>query len=402
MRFGLDIRRVHADQVGGNNVVGTFSFSGLNTESPADQSLTYHNLTSTTATPTTGLSLADLEYGLPQQTKIQAGLYKTYLRENVYDYYAQDDYRVTSAVTLNYGLRYEYFGPYTEKNNRLANLDHNADFTVVDSVQPNGTGTFEGRFPSSLVNPDRAMYAPRLGVAWKPKFVKDTVVRAGYGINYNTGQFATFAQSLAFQPPFATTQNNVIATDSNATGCHTESPLTTGQPVNLTLASGFSCATKAIQNTYAVNKDYRLGHVQVYNVDIQHTLPHGTVVNIGYNGSKGGDLDIVRAPNSTATSVTTPGAQAFTYEDSVAESRLQQLVVSARKRLEKGVSLQVVYQHGHSIDNASSIGGSSVSQVQNDKRLDLEEGNSSFDVRHKVTGNYVLELPFGPGRAFPQ
>ena len=259
---------------------------------------------------------------------------------------------------------------------------------------------FEGRFPSSLVNPDRAMYAPRLGVAWKPKFVKDTVVRAGYGINYNTGQFATFAQSLAFQPPFATTQNNVIATDSNATGCHTESPLTTGQPVNLTLASGFSCATKAIQNTYAVNKDYRLGHVQVYNVDIQHTLPHGTVVNIGYNGSKGGDLDIVRAPNSTATSVTTPGAQAFTYEDSVAESRLQQLVVSARKRLEKGVSLQVVYQYGHSIDNASSIGGSSVSQVQNDKRLDLEEGNSSFDVRHKVTGNYVLELPFGPGRAF--
>jgi hypothetical protein len=138
----------------------------------------------------------------------------------------------------------------------------------------------------------------------------------------------------------------------------------------------------------------------VYNLDIQRSLPHGVVVNVGYNGSKGGDLDIVTAPNSTSTSVTTPNAQAFTYEDSVAESRLQQLVVSARKRLEKGIALQFVYQYGHSIDNASSIGGSTVAQVQNSRALNREEGNSSFDVRQKLTGNFVLELPFGPNRAF--
>ena len=397
IRLGLDIRRVHADQVGGNNVVGTFAFSGLSTESPADQALTLNNSLSTTTQPTTGLSLADLEFGLPQETKIQAGKYKTYLRENVYDGYAQDDFRATANVSLNYGLRYEYFGPYTEKNGRLVNLDHNADFTIVDPVFPGGTGQFLGAFPTSLVNPDRTMFSPRFGVAWKPRFLKDTVVRAGYGINFNTGQYATFAQSLAFQPPFATTQNNVLATVNNATGCNLARP---GAPSNLTLANGFNCATKTTQNTYAVDKNYRLGHVQVYNLDIQKTLPRGIVVNVGYNGSKGGNLDIVTAPNSTATTVTTPTAQAFTYEDSVAESRLQQLVISARKRLEKGISLQVVYQYGHSIDNASSIGGSAVSQVQNSARLDLEEGNSSFDVRHQVTGNYVLELPFGPGRAF--
>ncbi len=179
-------------------------------------------------------------------------------------------------------------------------------------------------------------------------------------------------------------------------------------PRVLSLTNGFgvpATTTKAARPSRCrtptrSNKNYRLGHVQVYNLDIQKTLPHGTVVNIGYNGSKGGNLDIVTAPNSTVTTVTTPNAQAFTYEDSVAESRLQQLVVSARKRLEKGVSLQVVYQYSHSIDNASSIGGGAISQVQNSARLDLEEGNSSFDVRHRVTGNYVLELPFGPGRAF--
>lgn len=387
-RFGVDLRRVHADQLGGNNPLGAFTFSGFVTESASDKGNT------STSQPGSGSALADLLLGQPQQTTIQAGLFKTYLRANIGDAYAQDDFRLARGLTLNYGLRFEYFSPYVEKYNRLSNLDHNADFTSVDAVQPGGTGTFGGKYPRSLVNPDRNMFSPRFGVAWRPSFLKETVIRAGYGINFNTGQFATFAQSLAFQPPFAVTQNNVLATTANASGCTI---------ANMTLANGFGCSSKAITNTYAVNKDYRLGHVQVYNVDIQKSLPHGVVVNVGYNGSKGGDLDVVTAPNANATTVTTGNAQAFTFEDSAASSRLQQLVVSARKRLEKGISLQLLYQYGHAIDNASSIGGVGVngaSTVQNSRRLDLEESNSSFDVRHKLTGNYVIELPFGPNRAF--
>ena len=391
MRFGVDVRRVHADSVGGNNVVGSFIFSGLLTQNPATGTATTTGSGSTVQAPT-GAGFADFLLGLPQSTTIQAGLGKIYLRANVYDWYAQDDWRLLPTVTLNVGLRYEYFSPYVEKNDRLVNLDHNADFTQVTPVEPNGVGPHQGKFPRSLVNPDRAMYSPRFGVAWRPRFVKNTVVRAGYGINYNTGQFATFAQNLAFQPPFALTQTNVLATATNATGCTT---------ANMTLANGFGCSTKTVQNNYSVNPNYRLGRVQVWNVDIQRTLPMGVVLNVGYNGSKGGDLDILRAPNHTATGVTTSGAQAFTYEDSVAESRFNALAVNARKRLQKGVSLQGTYQYGHSIDNASSIGGTgSGSTVQNDARLDLEESNSSFDVRQKFTGNWVFELPFGPNRAF--
>ncbi len=105
----------------------------------------------------------------------------------------------------------------------------------------------------------------------------------------------------------------------------------------------------------------------------------GVVLNVGYNGSKGGDLDIVRAPNHTATAVTTADAQAFTYEDSVAFSRFNTLAVNARKRMQKGISLQATYKYGHSIDNASSIGGvgerrSGVAIAQNDQRLDLGGG----------------------------
>jgi trimeric autotransporter adhesin len=272
----------------------------------------------------------------------------------------------------------------------LVNLDHNADFTVVAPVCPVaiagacGPGTVR-----SLVNPDRNMYSPRLGFAYRPKLkmFKDTVVRGGYGINFNTGQYATLARNLSAQVPFALTQTNVVA----QTGC---------TPGTLTLANGFGCSTTAVQNNYAANLDYRLGHVQVWNLDIQRTFPLGIVANIGYNGAKGGDLDIVRAPNRTVNGVLNPDAQPFNFEDSLGYSRFQQLSVNVRKRLQKGVSLQATYHYGHSIDNASSIGGGTPVPAQNPQDLNAEEGNSSFDVRHQVTGNWVLELPFGPNRAF--
>jgi hypothetical protein len=74
--------------------------------------------------------------------------------------------------------------------------------------------------------------------------------------------------------------------------------------------------------------------------------------------------------------------------------------LNVRRRMQKGVSLQATYFYGHSIDNASSIGGATVVPAQNDKDLNAEEGNSAFDVRHRVTGNWVMELPFGPNRAY--
>ena len=77
---------------------------------------------------------------------------------------------------------------------------------VVTPIQP-GQGPYSGSLPASLVRPDRNNFAPRLGFAWKP-FSK-TVVRGGYGINYNTGAYQGIAQQLALQPPFATAATNV-------------------------------------------------------------------------------------------------------------------------------------------------------------------------------------------------
>ncbi|MDE1154857.1 MAG: TonB-dependent receptor [Acidobacteriaceae bacterium] len=398
-RFGFDYRRQHQDSLGGSNPLGSLVFTGYNTQSPADQACTAG--TTTDCSSNSGNSFADFLLGLPQQSKIQAGLAKIYLRENIYDLYAQDDFRVTGNLTLNYGVRYEYFAPFSEKNNRLVNLTGVSTYTTsIGCVAPdafsvttaNGTLNCAAGPNSTLIHPDRTMVSPRFGLAWKPGWMKDTVLRTGYGINFNTSQFATFAKLLSYQPPYATVQNNVLATASNATGCSN---------ANLTLADGFGCSNKLYQNSFGVNPNYRLGMVQVYNFDLQRTLPLGILLDLGYNGSHGNNLDVVRAPNQHFNTVTTTNAVAFTYEDSLGESTFNALTVNLRKRLDHGIGLNATYQYAHSIDNASTFGGaSSTSSIQDDGDLHAERSNSSFDVRHSLTAGWVWEPPFGPNRAF--
>jgi len=402
-RFGGDIRRVHSDSIGGNNPLGSFTFTGFATAG------------SGSASATNGSSFADFLLGLPESTGIQAGKYKDYLRENVYDWYAVDDWRLKTNFTVNASLRYEYFGPYTEKYGHLVNLDHTANFSSVTPVTPGATG-----FPNSLVNPDYTMYSPRLGLAWTPKLksklFKSVVIRGGYGVNYNTGQYATFAKLLSHQPgpptaPFSATQTNSVplASSSSQTGCITITPAnpTPITKVNglttLTLANGFGCSSAytVSSDNWAVDKNYRLGMVQIYNLNMQKTIGPSLLLNVGYNGAKALNLDVVGNPNPTPTVLSAiPGAAPFDYETSGAGEHSNSLVVSLQQRQRKGIALGATYTYLHAIDNASGVGGAVGSPVQNFYRLDLEEGNSSFDQRHNLTGNWLIELPFGPNREF--
>jgi len=164
--------------------------------------------------------------------------------------------------------------------------------------------------------------------------------------------------------------------------------------VPISLANGFSGPQSP--GTYAVNPHYRLPYVQIWNLDIQRTLPLNIVLNVGYNGSKGTRLDIVDAPGRFGTAV--PNVL-YDYEDSVAFSNFNALTVRLRKRMQNGVALGATYTYSHSIDNATSIGGnggSSAAIAQNWQDLLAEESNSSFDIRHKLNGDFVYELPFGP------
>jgi hypothetical protein len=369
LRFGGDYRRVHRDFLGGSNSTGTFTFSGLFTEDAAHDS-------------TTGASLADFLLGLPQETSIDAAEAKSYLRDNVMDMYAMDDWRARSNLTLNYGVRYEFYAPYTEKFGDLALVSTNpaAGFTSTAEVQAGGAGVNGVTLPSSLVYPFRVGFAPRLGVALR--LPKQTVMRAGYGINYTVGQYAGFATTMAHQPMvdqpgFVNEQTNEAA-----------------QAGAFTLANGFP--SPAVTGNYALDPHYRLPYVQAWNVDIQKTLRWGIVMNVGYNGSKGSNLDITSAPRATASSPNTdPGNLIFNYEQAAAFSRFNAGTLRLNKRLSNGIELGVNYQYSHSIDDAGSVGGTSTVVAQNWQNLGAEEANSSFDQRHKVSGNYLYELPFG-------
>jgi len=406
-RWGGDFRRVELNTETSGNARGSFVFSGANTALPGGQPLTG-----------SGYDFADFLLGLPQQTSVQYGEDSYHFHGNYWDVYLQDEWKLRGNLTLNLGVRYEYVSPFTEENNRIANLDlspavlnpNASGAASVSVVLPAQSGPYSGRLPASLVRPDRKDFAPRVGFAWKP-FSK-TVVRGGYGINYNTGAYQGIAQQLAFQPPFSTTQTNI------QTG-----------PGNLTLQNGFPpSSSNDITNDYAVDPNYRLGYVQIRNLDIQQQIRPTLLLNLDYTGTKGTALDILEAPNRTisagAIQIRIPNVQAFTFENSLGDSEANAASIRLRKRLSNGFSIGGIYTFSKSIDNASSIGagattgsgsaglggggtgaagggataspGSGANSVaQNPFDLAAERGLSSFNQTHKFTADYLWELPFG-------
>jgi trimeric autotransporter adhesin len=398
LRFGGDYRRVHRDFLGGSNSTGSFTFTGLFTEAPGTAS-------SSSSSPASGSALADFLLGLPQSTTIDSSIAKSYLRDNVYDAYALDDWRVLPSLTLNYGLRYEFFAPYMEKYGHLADVDTNPDggFTSIAQVEAGGSSPVYGQLPSSLVFPFRVAFAPRIGLALR--LPKQTVLRAGFGMNYSVGEYASFATTMAHQPPFANEQTNEVALSATGTGAP---PCAQTIPVScFTLAQGFPAPDQI--GSYALNPHYSMPYVEAWNIDVQKTLPWGVVMNIGYNGSKGNHQDITSAPRATpANPLTNPTNQVFTYDQNFAFSKLSAGTVRMNKRLSKGMAVGANYQFSHSIDDSSAVGGPSSlggqssgtqgggSQIaQNWQNLNAEESSSTFDERHQVSGTYVYELPFG-------
>ena len=293
----------------------------------------------------TGYDFADFLLGLPQQTSVQFGLNSYHFHGNYWDLFIQDEWKIRGNLTLNLGARYEYVSPLSEENNRIANLDLSPGvlnpalgLPAAAEVLPGQVAPYSGKVPVSLVRPDRNNIAPRIGFAWKP--LPKTIIRGGYGINYNTGAYQGIAQQLAFQPPFSTTQTNIQTT-----------------PGNLTLQNGFPGSLPGgITNDYAVNPNYRLGYVQIRNLDIQQQIRPTLLLNLDYTGTKGTDLDILEAPNRTVSGLLIPGVQAFTFQNSLADSAANAASVRLRKRLSSGFSIGGIYTFSKSIDNASSIG----------------------------------------------
>jgi len=334
---------------------GTFTFSGLSTSNFDANGLPIAK---------TGWDLADFLLGRPQSSSIRYGSSSQYFRSQTMSFYGQDDWRIRSNLSLNLGLRYEYFTPIQEKYGHLANLDIAPGFTAVAPVVAGGVGPYSGSFSSALINPDKNNFSPRFGVAWKPSARSKFTFRTGYGWAYNMGVYNQLGSRLAQQPPFSST-NSVSTTADNI----------------LTLGTGLIAVPvgQTITNTFAVDRYYRAAYVQTWNAIIQRELPAGMAMEIGYNGSKGTRLDVQTIPNSAA-----PGspltaeqrraignAQGFIFDSPVGDSIYHAGTVRLTRRFRNSFSWQLNYTYQKLIDNTTALGAT---VAQNYLNLAAERG----------------------------
>jgi hypothetical protein len=377
LHFGGDYRWIDNKAYASSNPRGAFTFTGSSTAQYAGG----------TRVAGTGYDFADFLLGYAQLTSLAYSAVHDQYLANSYDLFVQDDWRVRSNLTVNLGLRYEFISPFREAHNQLANLEVNFNGIQFLDVVPTTVQPNQDHYGNGLLHPDRNNFAPRIGIAWKP-FGSKTVVRAGYGINYNLGQYASIVQNLAAQPPFAVSLTNAAP----ASG-----------PSTYTLANGFPTPTSGSPNApptnnYGIDPNYRTAYVQMWNLNAQYEITPTLLLNVGYTGSKGTALDMLRAPNRGPAGLKFSDIEPFNWETSQGSSIMHAGSVRLRKRMTKGFAVGGTYTYSKSIDNASSIGGGVQLVAQDDTNLRAERGLSSFDQRHKLSGDWTLELPWGEGR----
>jgi hypothetical protein len=355
--FGFGVQRRQNNTQTDANGRGTFSFTGI----------------------ATGYDFADFLLSLPQSTSVVRYTDNSrYLRETTLNGFVTDDIRLRSNLTINAGLRWEYFAPYTEKNGDMANLALTPGFTSVSLVLPGQSG-----YPGGLIYPDHKLFSPRIGIAWKPWKNRQIVVRSGYGIYYNGGVYGQLASNMVGQPPFAQTAT-----------------LQTSTLAPLTLEAGFPpVPSLTIANTFAVDPNYHPGYAQQWTTSIQETIGRGYVIQVAYNGTKGTDLDVLQLPNralpgnplTAQQRLLIADASEFTYDTSVGNSTYNAAQVNFTRRFGRGTSFQLLYTFSKAIDDSSTLGGGAV-LIPNDLRA--ERALSPTDQRHvlRMNYNYVSQI----------
>ena len=338
----------------------------------------------------TGDALADFLLGLPQQTSRTAGFAQSYLRQNTYAGYLQDDWRVSKSLTLNLGLRYEYFAPLTDARRQLLNLDY--------SALPN---------PPRLVSvdtssrPDRNNFAPRAGLAWTPPVSlwpgHKMVFRSGYGIY--------------FSPEISTEAYNEVLNN-----IRTESNVTSGVTPVLTIENGFpQTASTGFATLFGLDAHARTPYMQQWNASIQQELPAGILFEIAYIDSKGTDLGLYRRFNTPAhvetgeslpprpgdlqSLRTFPELGPIVQVEHIGNSLYNSLQLKGEKRMDKRLSISTSFVWSKSIDNADTILPGLFDSVgaQDERNLRLERGLSFFNVGRRLSSGYVYNLPGASG-----
>ncbi len=344
------------------------------------------------------------------------------IRDRALDLYAQDTYKVTSRLTLNYGLRYELPFPATENKNRVNLFVPGAQSKVLPLAPPGLLYPGDPGVPAGLIPLQKTAFAPRVGLALDPRGDAKTVISAAYGIFYEpyyTGEGGPLQDPVS-APPYLKTQQIGFPINSFANPFYTPNPFSQTFPEPMTLL--------------VVSRNLHLPYAQDWNLNIQRSFGDDWLLQIGYVGTTGvrlprfiegnpavfiPGLDSTGQPISNENNVnqrrlysgctlTSNPNVPCTYSSvgeiaSVANSNYNALEASLRKRFSHGLSFLASYTFSKSIDDVSSfnITGSASQPVagendlaQNPFDLAAERGRSMFDARHRFVLSYQWNLPF--------
>src|SRR5580658_5924002 len=382
VKFGYEFRRTTIMQVIDHNFRGTLDFD----------------------------TLTDFLNGFSDGGNQVQGDSRRHEFQNSHGLFVQDSFRASSRLTLNYGVRWDYFGVAGEKNGLM--------YTVGDlSTGGNNVQT------SQLYDKDLNNFAPRVALAYDVTGKGKTVVRAGWGLFYDAFSQDIFLGHLPWNcvfcpgPAYPGLGAQALATGSVAIN-----------PVTLLAATPFAPGTPVYSNYgpegdfFSVDPNMRTPYIQNFNLNFQQQLGSKNVLQVGYVGSKGTKLfqfldinqpsqaqitaaDLACVPDQAAGEYCPVGygvprtyAPNFFYlnqERASANSIYNALQASLRTSGWHGLSSQVNYVWSHSIDTASDLEDFEPNEAQPQNSTDpaAERGNSSFDIRQRFTWNFTYQLP---------
>lgn len=329
-------------------------------------------------------ALADLLLGIPSFTAGGlGGEFGQNPRSWATNLFLQDAWRLDRTLTLTLGLRYEYNQPAYDAQDAAATFDPASFQTVQLGTQG---------IPRGGYRPDRNNFAPRIGLAWTPAGSRGTVVRAGYGLYYNTSSLA-IGQGIYFNPPFFNFQL-FLPSQQSIIQLHDPWP------------QGGAAPVPPSATTYDPN--LRSSYTQQWNFSVQQDLGEGLILTAGYNAARGVNLIGARDINQPAPSAEPLNLRPLpTFADinqieSSFDSIYHSLQAALQCRFRGGLSGLFSYTWSRSIDNASNFFASSGDGnfPQDSRDISAERGRSSFDTPHRFVGSFVYDLPFGEGKRF--
>ena len=399
LKFGLDARRLRLFYLLEDFGQGVFSFSdGFGSVS--------------------GTAFSDFLLGRPFLSFAQAGNSGGNDRLNYLGAYFSDEFRVTRRLTLTYGLREEFYTPGMNADGRGSILDPSnaARFIVRNDRGQAATlisdpliQTLQQRYglefitsqqaglTASLIKPDYAGWAPRLGFAYDLTGHGKSSLRGGFGVFNSLGEL-DYLSETRFSAPIT---EFLFGLDL----CRFFGPGACGQPF-APMPLGYALAYQlgnAPPVAVSSPPNIRNGYAYEWSLSFEHELAPNTVLSLSYTGSDGRKLPRRAVQNQGVPNLPgvrrgyhpQPGSNEFVRATDV-NSGYHALILRLERRFSGGLSFVGGYTFGKSLDTASGLNGTN--QPQDNYNLKAERGLSDFDVRQRFVLSSTWELPFGPGR----